>query len=366
MDWSKIDWAALERMRGGFLEGAAGREDYWRSESDLEAYDQTFAQRIGWKWGFVLADLERLGWRPPEGDVLDWGCGSGVAGRRFLARFQTHATGSLVLHDRSNLAMEFAERRAREEFPSLAVRRENERGKNAGEAPGPTILKTPLPLGGVKPLGGGEGDSAGEGSSGGIATTILVSHVLSELSGPSLDSLLARVRLATAAIWVEPGTYQTSRALIAVRERLRGEFQIVAPCTHQAVCGLLVPENERHWCHHFGYTPTEVFMDGDWARFARLAGIDLRSLPLSYLVLDKRPAPTLPAGAVRVIGRPRIRKDCAMLFGCDAAGVRERRLAKRKFPQEYKLCKRGDVDSLQVWTTDGDQIVTASEVPPAE
>jgi hypothetical protein len=361
MDWSKIDWAALERMRGGFLEGAAGREDYWRSESDLEAYDQSFAQRIGWKWDFVLADLARLGWRPPQGDVLDWGCGSGVAGRRFLTRFHTHTTGSLVLHDRSMRAMDYAERRAREEFPGLAVRRETASG-----TPAPMTRQTPLPPGEVPPLGGGEGDSVGEGSSRGIATTILVSHVLSELSGPSLDSLLAQVRRATAVLWVEPGTYQASRALIAVRERLRGEFQIVAPCTHQAICGLVVPENERHWCHHFGATPTEVFMDGDWARFARLAGIDLRSLPLSYLVLDKRPVRPLPAGAVRVIGRPRIRKDCALLFGCDASGVRDRRLAKRTFPQEYKLCKREEWDTLHAWRLEGDNIVGLAEVPSAE
>ena len=40
-----------------FLAGTAGQSDYWQSESDLASYDLTFAQRIGWKWDWVLADL---------------------------------------------------------------------------------------------------------------------------------------------------------------------------------------------------------------------------------------------------------------------------------------------------------------------
>ena len=324
MDPASLDWDALARLRGSFLDGSAGRQDYWRSESDLAAYDQTFARRIGWKWDWVLADLSRRGWRPPAGDVLDWGCGSGIAGRRFLGHLREGPARTLIMHDRSALAMSFATRKAQEAFPRLSVR--------CGPA------------------------------SGAAAPTVVVSHVLNELNDRTVDSLLEQVRGATAAIWVEPGTYEASRSLIAVRERLRREFHIVAPCTHQAVCGLLTPENRRHWCHHFADTPPEVFMDGDWAKFARLAGIDLRSLPLSYLVLDKRPPWPLATGAVRVIGRPRIRKDAAILFGCDESGAGDRRLAKRAFPAEYRLCKRGRFDTLQAWTLDGDQIVDVRSV----
>ena len=331
MDWTKIDWGALERMRASFLQSSAGREDYWRSQTDLAAYDQTFAQRIGWKWDWVLADLARRGWSPPAGEVLDWGCGSGIAGRRFLGRFRERASDSLILHDRSAMAMDFAAGKAREELPGLSVARKAASG--AGDVTAPTML---------------------------------LSHVLGELNDRQVDSLLEQVRRATAVLWVEPGAYEVSRSLIAVRERLRGEFRIVAPCTHQAACGLLVPENQRHWCHHFAETPTEVFMDGNWARFARLAGIDLRSLPLSYLVLDKRPPAPLPADTARMIGRARIRKDAAILFGCDESGVHDRRLAKRAFPAEYRLCKRGDHETLQAWTLDGDEIVSRSEVVVAQ
>jgi len=322
MDWNAIDWASLERMRENFLGGSAGRRDYWRRESDLASYDQTFGRRIAWKWDYVLADLKRLGWSPPSGEVLDWGCGSGVAGRALLAHFGVSSVAGLVLWDTSRLALEFALRQARESFPGLAVR--------CGDPPDAT---------------GG---------------TLLVSHVITELSRAERDGLVARASRAAAVIWVEPGTFQAGRALIAVRERLRGQFQVAAPCTHQAPCGMLAQGRERHWCHHFAPSPPEAFTDGHWARFARVAGIDLRSLPLSYLVLDARPAPPLPAGAVRLIGRARVEKAFARLLACDASGLSDRRLAKRASPQAYRRAKENDLDPLQVLECDGDVIVTIS------
>jgi SAM-dependent methyltransferase len=306
-----------------------GSSDYWRGEGDLAVYDATFAQRIGWKWDFVLGELARRGWSPPEGDVLDWGCGTGIASRRFLAHFGSKFAGAVVLHDRSSVATDFASRRVKEAFPAVAVRRQN---------------SSPSP-----------------------ACTLLASHVLGELSDGQVDELLGVAAGATVSIWVEPGTHEVSRRLITgVREPLRGEFRVAAPCTHQAACGLLAAGIQRHWCHHFAAAPPEVFMDGGWARFARRAGIDLRGLPLSFLVLDRRGPIPLPPGAVRVIGRPRIRKDAAILFGCEESGVRDRRLAKRAFPTEYRACKRGRFDTLQTWRLEGDQIVAASAVLPEE
>src|SRR5260221_14123286 len=76
MDRENIDWKALERLRAAFLDGTAGTQDYWRSECDLDSYDQTFAQRIRWKWDHVLKELNGRGWAPPQREVVDWGCGS--------------------------------------------------------------------------------------------------------------------------------------------------------------------------------------------------------------------------------------------------------------------------------------------------
>lgn len=312
MNWDTIDWSALAEMRTAFLAGTAGSADYWRNESDLAAYDATFAQRIGWKWDFVLSELQQRGWTPPPGELWDWGCGSGIAARAVLDYFGTEAVTKLRVSDRSPLAMSFAARRAREKYAGLAV-----------EPAAPTA---------------------------GLAgNTLLLSHVLTELTQEQTEALVEQTAQAQCVIWVEPGTYETSLTLIAIRERLRPHFQIIAPCTQQERCGVLAPENERHWCHHFATPPPEVFIDSGWARFANLMSINLRDLPLSFLVLDRRQPPALPADAARLIGHPRLYKGHALLLGCDRQGVSEQRLAQRKFTSEFKAFKKGKHCSLCQW-----------------
>ena len=322
MNAAAVDWNALERLRAAFLTGTAGRSDYWQSESDLAGYDATFAQRIGWKWDYVLEELKRRGWSPPPGELLDWGCGSGIASRAFIDFFGAKTVPALRLWDRSPLAMRFAVKKARAKYAGLPVA--------TGLAEIPAVL--------------------------------LISHVISELEPKQIESLADFAASATSVLWVEPGTYEASLSLIAIRERLRGRLNVVAPCTHQARCGILAPENERHWCHHFASPPPEVFIDGNWARFAKMMGIDLRSLPLSFLVLDKRTVPVLPPGAARIIGHPRVYKAHALLLGCDETGVREHRLTQRALPDEFRRLKKGESNPLQLWTSDGDQIVEAKEL----
>ena len=308
MNWDAIDWVALERLRAGFIAGNAGAADYWRSESDLVSYDLTFAQRIGWKWDFVFRELQQRGWQPPAGPLLDWGCGSGIAGRAFLQYFPGHA---VQLWDRSALAMRFAASR----------------------------------------LGG----TAGTGQQ--PCPTLLLSHVLTELSDAQAAALLELCRAATVILWVEPGTFTASRRLVAMREQLRDEYQIIAPCPHRQMCGMLAAANARHWCHFFAPSPPDIFRDSHWARFAKIAGVDLRSLPVSYLVLDKRPQPELPAGTVRVIGPVRFRKGYALVTGCDAGGVRECRLTKRVLPEQFNQFRKDQAGTLQIWQRTGNEIV---------
>lgn len=321
----QVDWQALERLRRAFIEGSAGATDYWQSESDLASYDLTFAQRIGWKWDFVLEELKRRGWRPPEGAVLDWGCGSGIAGRALVEMFGCEGISRLHCADRSTLAVRYATRRAREKYPELEIA--------AGSVPAPAVL--------------------------------LLSHVLPELSTGQTEGLLALASSAQSVIWVEPGDYESSLALVAVRERLRECFQIVAPCPHQERCGVLEPGNEPHWCHQFAAPPGFIFQDAHWARFANEMEVDLRSLPVSYLVLDRRPAPALPGGAVRIVGRPRIEKPFARVLGCQADGeLTERRLVKRDLPGAFHQFRKGRWDSLQCWRCEGDAVVAVKSVLP--
>lgn len=303
------DWARLERLRRAFLDGTAGESDYWHSHEDLAAYDATFAQRIGWKWDFVLEDLQRLGWTPPAGPLLDWGCGSGIASRAFLDQFSSADVSPIRYWDRSSKAMEFAVHRARTRFPERTV--------EPGIVEGPSVL--------------------------------LLSHVLTELAPPQVEALLATFASVTSILWVEPGTYEASLALIAIRERLRQEFAPVAPCPHAGACGILAPGNANHWCHHFATPPPGVFTDPFWGRFAQMLGIDLRSVPLSYLVLDRRPLSLAPAYGARRIGRPWTNKVDARFLACTSDGVAEAQFPKRTFPDLWRDARKDRLPSFQTW-----------------
>lgn len=320
MNWTHLDWTILDRLRDGFLTGRAADGAYWQSHDDLAHYDFTFAERIGWKWDHVLAALQTRGWRLPTGAVLDWGCGSGVAGRRVLAAGGVAPiTGvKLRLCDHSSLAEEFATLRARQVFPDLDA------------APWDRTE---------------------------AVTTVVISHVLNELDDAGTAELRRIIDQAQVVIWVEPGTSDVAGRLVSWREELRGQFHLIHPCPHQGACGLLAPENARHWCHHFAPPPAGLFADSDWVKFGQRAGIDLRSLPYSTLVLERRgrrDLDDLPADAGRVIGRPEVFKPYARMLGCDAAAVRELTLPKRVDRGLWKRLDRADAPRLFRWThTDG-------------
>lgn len=347
---NEIDWRALKRLRAKFLEGRAGEGDYWQAESDLASYDATFAQRIGWKWDYVLAELARRGWSPPGGELLDWGCGSGIAGRAFLDHFGIGAVTALRVWDRSTLAMQFAARRAREKYPALKV----EPGLGMFSVPAQTVERRASTR-----REAGDGAQPARPETAAPPFTLLLSHILTELAPEPTEALLRLAATAQSVLWVEPGTHEVSRALIVIRERLRNQLSVVAPCTHQEACGLLAAGNERHWCHHFASPPPGLFTDSAWSRFANLLGIDLRDLPLSFLVLDRRPAPTLPAGATRILGHPRIYKPHALLLSCDASGVCERKLTQRALPAEFKQLKKGKCEPLQIMRCEGATVTAA-------
>src|SRR5205823_5750559 len=197
-----------------------------------------------------------------------------------------------------------------------------------------------------------------------------VSHVLNELSEAGGQALREAIDQADAVIWVEPGTYADSRALIEARERLREHFLPIAPCTHQAACGLRAPENERHWCHHFASPPAGIMADSNWVRFANRAGIDLRSLPYSFLVLERKglrdPVPgLLPDGCSRIIGAPRFYKGYAKIFSCQADGVCDLTLQKRDAPRFFRSLNKAHLIPLFAWKLDGARIRSVLEARPS-
>jgi hypothetical protein len=266
---------ALEEGRG------AGLPAYWRSIEDLELYERTFGARIGWKWDAVLLELARRARLPRGRTLCDWGCGTGIAVRRHLAAAGVAGVERVFLWDRHPLARAFAQAALQDDFPGL----ETVEG---------------LPADG--------------------AEVLLVSHVLDELAPDELAGLLALARRSRSVLWVEPGSQRTSRALGAVRAELATGFDVLAPCTHQVACGALLP-GAPGWCHFFARAPQEVYTEGRWSEFGKEFGIDLRSLPYSFLALAGRGTLDLSGPPARLVGRPRLSRGRAQLELCDASGL---------------------------------------------
>jgi len=151
------------------------------------------------------------------------------------------------------------------------------------------------------------------------------------------------------------------------REKLRPQFHVVAPCVHNAPCGMLNESNEKHWCHHFAASPPEVFTESAWAKFGSVMNIDLRQLPLSYLALDKftldkRPCAVLPKETARIIGQARVYKGYADLLCCNSDGVSEKRLTKRAFPEAFRRIKKDSFQTLQELVFDGETIIGSHDI----
>lgn len=323
MNWMELDWPALDRLRDGFLRGGAAAGPYWKSESALASYDLTYGERIGWKWDHVLRELTMRNWRPAARTVLDWGCGSGIASRRVIAHFGADQFEALRLWDHELIAADFAQCRARQEFPKLKVE---------------TV--TPGFLAGDEPIG-----------------LLLISHVLNELSTDALASLRQLMARAETVIWVEPGTSEVSRGLGLIRDAMLDTFQIVAPCTHREKCPVFAEGNERDWCHFFAPPPSEIFANPDWVKFGQRAGIDLRSLPYCFLVLDRKPV-ALPAGWSRIIGRPEHFKPYARFLNCDAGGLALLTLPKRSNAALYKELDRTKRPLVYHWQREGGKVTS--------
>lgn len=322
MEWTSLNWAELDRLRDGFLNGGAAKGPYWTEEA-LEAYDRTYAQRIGWKWEAVLREATLRGFTLPEGDLLDWGCGSGIAGRKVLQAFGRPRNGGLLLWDHSGEASGFAGARARATFEGLSV----------SEATVGYLQSEP---------------SIG---------TLVISHVLNELSAEALAGLKALIRRSQAVLWCEVGTREVSRQLSGLHEEFRREFRLVAPCPHQAACPILAPQNERHWCHMFAPPPSDIFSNPDWVKFGQRAGIDLRSLPYSFLILDRNERPAADPKLGRVIGRPEAFKPYTRFLNCGADGLNELMVQKRDDPRLIKELDRTKEPLVYRWSREGNKVV---------
>ncbi len=313
------DWLRLAELRESFLaaEGGKAADPYWRSRRDFELYDSTFAARIGWKWDAVLRELTLRGRVPSGATLVDWGCGTGIATRRVVASVPgiQHA----YLCDHSKQAMWFARDALAAHHPKVKI---------TLHAP---AADQPIDI-------------------------LLASHVVGELAPEALEELLALAASSRFVIFVEAGSRPVSRALGSVRERLLPSFEVLAPCTHSASCGLLAVGREQDWCHFFARPPAEAFTSAFWRRFSDELGIDLRALPYAFVALARRGEPQPPRGT-RVLGRPRLLKGRALLECCDASGVATRTLFERDAKPLFKRLDRSGELLLADMRSEGERIV---------
>lgn len=301
----KPDWEILENLRDRFLsQSFSENESYWNSIETLNQYHHTFAQRIGWKWDSVLGEVrERFSSENSPYNVLDWGCGTGIASSRFLSFFQEGKSFQLNLWDRTSKSIAFTEEILKNQFPGLSISTWKKE-----------ISSEPFIL--------------------------LLSHVINELSSESEQEIISLIDRADWVFWVEPGTPVLSKKLILLRERFRTDFEVVAPCPHQEACGLLMNSLEKDWCHFFAKTPSKVFQDSFWKTFSTRLKIDLRSLPTSFLVLKRRETESFDPSKGRLLGRARSYKGYSLALTCRMTGVKEEKLLHRHNKQVIDLLEQ--------------------------
>lgn len=156
---------------------------------------------------------------------------------------------------------------------------------------------------------------------------VTLGHVLNEL-GTGEAALEARAALLGDAarlvapggsvVVVEPALRETSRALLAVRDRLvAGGLSVRAPCLFRGPCPALAKESD--WCHaERPVEPPPVV-----AEIAAAAGLRREAVKMSYLVLAPPGEPWAgpPPGRVfRIVSEPLPGKGRLRYMGCGPEG----------------------------------------------
>ncbi|MEI8027645.1 MAG: small ribosomal subunit Rsm22 family protein [Pseudomonadota bacterium] len=283
----------LKEIRSHFLKDAPSTtKDYWESTEALEAYDAVFARRIQWKWQSVLRELADLKIDLPLGRVLDYGSGTGVASESLGQLFQRE----YLLFDRSQRAMAFAQKKL----------------QNLG-------FKC-TKVNSIENL---------------AYDTFIASHIFSELEDAEVLKVTKAAERSQFLILVDAGTPAVSKKLINLRdELLEKSWFVVAPCTHLNPCP--IGKSTSDWCHFFAKPPSSIFTDSTWGKLARELNIDLRSLPLSYLIMSKTPVKL--DGADRLIGRLKRNGQETQFHSCGAKGfcLNKMKIPKKKIKEIEK------------------------------
>jgi ribosomal protein RSM22 (predicted rRNA methylase) len=200
--------------------------------------------------------------------------------------------------------------------------------------------------------------------------TILAGHLLNELHRGERDPIARRASLVGAAlrrlapegrlILIEPALRETSRDLLALRDRLLadGTAHVHAPCLMQAACPALARDGD--WCH-----AERVFSPPpEHAQLAEAARIHKDELKMSYLVLGREPARSHPADRFRVVSGPLDEKGKLVRIGCGPRGRHRLVLRERDVTAHnaaFESLSRGDVVHIGHTDEKGDGLRLAAD-----
>lgn len=182
---------------------------------------------------------------------------------------------------------------------------------------------------------------------------ILAAHLLNELAGrTTIEKRAALVRawcdelLADGGhcILLEPALRETSRDLLAIRDRLLGDgdgLRVVAPCLHQGPCPARA--RERDWCH-----------DAAPPLVAGRSRVDY-----SYLVLTRSGPADVPLDAAlfRAVSDRMEEKGRTRVYGCGPAGRHALVRLDRDHSEAnaaFDAVERGDLVRVEGATLAGD------------
>jgi ribosomal protein RSM22 (predicted rRNA methylase) len=306
---TSAEWSQMQELRQRFLTPPDQSLDYWQSQQILDLYDRTFARRILWKWQGILneAAVPLSAILSRTQNIVDLGCGSGVAIEALLGFDASVRDKSLLLIDRSEIALRYATQKLK--------------GMGVVKIQGKKRWDEPLPAG---------------------DTLVIASHFVNELAISELPRLSQSLEKSLAFFFVEPGTKASSEKLGWLRHSLLDSFSPLAPCPQEGACPL-AQGDKGDWCHQYFDPPSLVFQSAFWAEFSRKLQIDLRALPSSWLLAARKNIANLSSdpGVLRILGRAKFTKSAALLVTCENdALLHQREISKSKHKTLFRALRK--------------------------
>jgi SAM-dependent methyltransferase len=183
--------------------------------------------------------------------------------------------------------------------------------------------------------------------------TIVAGHLLNELDDPDrlADEMLARLQPGGRIVVIEPALRETSRGLLALRDRLVASgVAIHAPCFFRGPCPALTRLSD--WCHaeHAALVPPLV------AELAADTQLRRDAVKFSYLIAGRGQWPAVSDDQWRIVSEPLPEKGKLRLYGCGPQG-RHALVQPTKLRSQQSIfgeLRRGDVVAIATLVRRGD------------